>query len=309
MKTKGDGGNDIKQVIGNSLTMVGADNVNVLPSFRVDPAGYTKTKIDTSTTQGMMNIPGVSPQYQAVDNASDHHTGNYTVVAFNKIVFESGSGGISFSTCGNIGFTATPLLTFSPMECLSMLTKNIRIVGSEETILDGNDLNVKNKNIQFMNTVKMDKNLLVNGSVLINGELYVSHITGPINGYPTSVRSALKTYFYPDTILTGFATYTKPNGEIGTVYLEFKLDELTTLFAQGYTEPHRHISLSIGADLKASADEIWKDAEDLKENKAKTAKSNDPFGDAIENIVDGTIEVLTNALTDTVTQAFTGSIV
>lgn len=41
-KSKGDSGNDIKQVIGNTLTIVGADNVNVLPSFRVDPARIHK---------------------------------------------------------------------------------------------------------------------------------------------------------------------------------------------------------------------------------------------------------------------------
>lgn len=272
------------------------------------PPGYTKTKIDTSTTQGVMTIPSVSPQYQAVDNSSDHHTGNYSVIAFNKMVFESGSGGINFSTPGNMTFLGSPLISFAPSELLSTLTKHVRIVASEETILDGTDLNIKNKNIQFMNTVKMDKNLIVNGSVLVNGELYVSHLTGPINGYPTSTRAALKTYFYPNTILTGEATYIKSDGQVGTVYLMFRLDELTTLFAQGYTEPHRHISLHIGADLKKSPDEIWKDAEDLKENKAKPTKGNDPFGDALENIIDGTMEVLTNALTDTVTQAFTNGL-
>ena len=309
MKTKGDSGNDIKQVIGNSLTMIGADNVNLLPSFRVDPNGYTKINIDTSTTQGMMNIPSVSPQYQAVDNASDHHTGNYTLVAFNKIVFESAAGGINFSTPGNINFLGASLISFAPSECVSVFTKNVRMVGLEEIILDGIDLNVKNRNIQFMNTVKMDKNLLVNGGVLINGELYVSHITGPINGYPTSTRAALKTYFYPGTKLSGTIYYDDPaTGNAAEINVTFELDESTTHFAQGYTEPHRHLSLHIATDLKESPDEIWKDAEDLKENIAKGAKKNEPFGDAIENIIDGTIEVLGNALTDTATQAFTNGL-
>ena len=315
MKTKGDSGNDVTQVIGDKITFVGADNPNVLPSCRIDGAGISKVNIETSTTQGVMSLPGTFTEYQAIDNAGDHHSGNYVMVALNRLSLESGGGGINLSSGGNINILAAGgLCNIVPTECVLIASNQVKISSKEATILKGTELYVQTDKTQFINTVKMDKNLIVNGSALINGELYVKHITGPINAYPTSMHSALPVYFYPSFQLMGMTTYTCTSPVViggvalcpasGMLITNTTLLPLSYMKPHGYTTPHRHMSMHIGADLKKSPDEIWEDAEDLGENVAKAAKGNDPFGEAIENIKDGTTEIVMNALTDTLTQAF-----
>lgn len=315
MKTKGDSGNDITQVIGDKITFVGADNPNVLPSCRVDGAGISKVNIQTSSTQGVMNLPGTFTEYQAIDNASDHHSGNYVMVALNRLSIEAGGGGINLNSGGNINILAAGgLCNIVPTECVLIASNQVKINSKEATILKGTELYIETDKIQFINTVKMDKNLIVNGSVLVNGELYIKHITGPINAYPTSMHAALPVYFYPTFQLQAMTTYTctapvsTEGGPAapasGMMITNMTLMPTTYMKPHGYTMPHRHMSMHIGADLKKSPDEIWSDAEDLVENTAKSAKGNNPFGDAIENIKDGTTEIITNALTDTLTQAF-----
>ncbi|MBQ7820509.1 MAG: hypothetical protein IJ341_12545 [Bacteroidales bacterium] len=316
MKTKGDSGNDITQVIGDKITFVGADNANVLPSCRKDGAGISKVNIETSATQGVMKLPSSFTEYQAIDNAGDHHTGNYVIVALNRLALQSGGGGIEIHSGGNINIVAAGgLCNIIPAECALISSNQVKINSFEATILKGKELYIQTERTQFINTVKMDKNLVVNGSAMINGELYVKHITGPINAYPTSMEPALPVYFYPNFNLKGICKFTyngapvsteggpacPPNGEM-TITITLSKDSYEKV--HGYTSPHRHQSIHIGADLKASPDEIWKDAEVINGNTAIPAKKNIPFGDAIENVKDNTIEIVTNALTDTLSQAY-----
>lgn len=299
MKTRGDSGNDISQIIGNKITFVGGDNPNVLPSCRVDRVGHSKINIETSSTQGIIELPGTLPEYEAIDNSGDHLGGTYNIISMNKVTIDSAGGGIHLNSSGNINLMAGGgLANIIAIECINMSSNVIKLNCTEAAVLNGPELYVNTKKITFINTVKMSKNLIVNGSAFINGELYVNHITGPINSYPTSVHPSMEVFFYPLKIMSFLLSGPIP-GVTGAIPITLIPQPQQQMSACGYTMPHRHQSIHIGSDLKESLDKIWEEAEELNENTKVGPKYNTPFNAAMENIKEGTTEILTNALTDT----------
>lgn len=323
MKTKGDSGNDVSQILGNKVDFVGADNPNVWPSCRSDGAGRSRVTIDSSPTEGVMELPFAQTDYEAIDNASDHHGGNYNVIALNRYTVEAAGGGIHLNSGGNINLMAGGgLLNLVGSACTTVSANIVKLHSTESVLVVGPSLYVKAEDIVFENTVKLAKNLVVNGSVSVLGELYVTHITGPINAYATSTAPALPVQFYPTARLGGWAAYTivdAPRSEspvsspfapvTGFIRIrELMMDEMTYMKPHAYTNTHHHYSVHIGADLKTSTDEIWADAANLSANTTGTAKPNQPLGDSEENLKDGTMRNLAKAAGDTLSQAFEGVI-
>lgn len=322
MKTKGDSGNDVSQILGNKVDFVGADNPNVWPSCRSDGAGRSRVTIDSSPTEGVMELPFAQTDYEAIDNASDHHGGNYNVIALNRYTLESANGGIHLNSGGNINIMAGGgLLNLMGSACTTVSANIVKLHSTESVLVVGPSLYVKAEDIVFENTVKLAKNLVVNGSVSVLGELYVTHITGPINAYRTSTSPALPVQFYPTSIIGGWAQYTAvtapyteqpvttpfaPTG--GYFRIRIMLDPETYMKPHAYTNPHHHYSIHIGADLKSSTDEIWADAANVSNNETGTSKPNQVLGDSEENLKDGTMRNLAKAAGDTLSQAFEGVI-
>jgi len=299
MKTRGDSGNDISQIIGNKITFVGGDNPNILPSCRVDKVGHSKINIETSSTQGIIELPGTLPEYEAIDNSGDHLGGTYNIISMNKVTIDSAGGGIHLNSGGNINLMAAGgLANIIATECTNIASNIVKLNSTEAILLNGAELYVNTNKITFNNTVKISKNLIVNGSAFINGELYVNHITGPINSYPTSVHPSMELFFYPLKAMSFMLSGPIP-GVSGAIPITLIPQPQQQMSAFGYTMPHRHQSIHIGSDLKESPDMIWEEAEKVSENIRAGAKNNTPFNAAMDNIKEGTTKILTNALTDT----------
>lgn len=317
MKTKGDSGNDVSQIIGNKLTFVGADNPNMYPSCRVDGAGNSKTIVTSSTTQGAMDIPSAYTEYEAIDNSGDHHGGNYNIIATNKVTIDAAGGGIALNTSGNINLNAMGgIATVNAADgCFSTIANVTKINSTELTILGGTELNVNSEKIQFNNTVKLAKNLFVAGGVAVNGELFVNHITCPLNGYPTSWNMSLDTYFNAGLILDGTIIYSAtpvPTIPIpaaapsGVMTAKFILSPTTTSKRIGFTSAHKHTSLGPAMTLVSSSSEVWEESSICEENERVNAKPNTPWGQAWDNIVDNTTKMATNAGVEMLKKSVTG---
>jgi hypothetical protein len=311
-KTRGDSGNDVSQILGDKVVVVGANNPNILPSCRADGAGKSKNNVVTSSTQGVMEIPSTYTEYEAIDNSSDHHGGNYTLFAMNKANLWSAAGGTDIISDGNINvISGGGLINMLGTKCITLGGNVIKMAAAEIVHIDGKELYVDSNTVVFNNTVKINRNLVVNGGVSIQGELFANHITTTMNASPTSMHPPLVSYFYPDAMILGNATYVVttvlPDGSvppIGNMEILMMVDPLAASIPVAYTTPHRHKSLTTGIDAKESLADVWEEAVDCGTNERVIAKPNTPWGKAWENIVKNTKEMCTNAASDMLSQAY-----
>lgn len=312
MKARGDSGIDITQTVDDKITIVGS-NSNITPSCRMDGAGYSKINLTTSTTQGVVELPSTYSEYEAIDNSGDHHGGTYTIVAMNKLAVDAASGGIFFNTSGNINLMAAGgLANLSATECVTIASNVIKLLSTEITVLKGPELYVETENTVFVNTVKMAKNLIVQGGAFINGELYVNHMTTQHQIMDTSMSPVLPVYFNTPTILTGFSVQNclnpvitpfgplvpASNAQFNTLYM---LDQFTTTRSLGRVLPHKHTYKHAACSFVKSSGDLWDDAAKIEKNEIVYAKKIENFGDLINNIKNKVEKRLTNAFIDTMT--------
>jgi hypothetical protein len=312
MKSRGDSGNDITQVLGDKITIVGGDAPNLFPSCRSDGAGKSKNNVVTSSTQGVMELPSAYTEYEAIDNSSDYQGGNYTIMTMNKLSLWSAGGGTEIISPGNINvISGSGLINLLTTKAITIGANVIKMAASELTLIDGKELYVDAETVIFNNTVKINKNLVVNGGVAINGELFANHITTTTNASPTSMYPPLPTYFYPDAMILGNAIYvvttTLPNGTvppIGNMEILMMIDPIGASIPVSYTVPHRHRSVTMGVDTKDSLADVWEEAEKCGTNERVSAKPNTPWGKAWDKIVKSTEELCINSASDMLSQAY-----
>lgn len=308
-KARGDNGLDITQVIDDKVTIVG-DNPNVYPSCRKDGAGRERMHLTTSATQGVIETVSTYTECEAIDNSGDHHGGTYTIVAMNKFAVDAASGGISLNTSGNINLlSGGGLVNLVGTEMVSAISNVVKLVGTEIIVAKGAELYIDTDSSTFVNTVKMAKNLVVQGGALINGELFVNHMTAPQQIMDTSMSPVLPIFFNTPTILSGIITQTclTPTvcAESGPVtpatavnYVQFTLDPTTTLNSVGRVLPHKHTYKHAACSFTESQTDVWEEAEATEKNEIVAAKKTLNFGDVVDNIVFKVQKRVTNAFTD-----------
>lgn len=310
MKSRGDSGLDMTQAFDDKVTIVGT-NPNIFPSCRIDGAGRSKIAVDSSASQGVLISPSAYTESAAIDNSGDHHGGTYTIIAMNKFCVDTGTGGISFNSAGNINLLAGGgIINLVGTESVNAISNVIKLTSSEVTIIKGPELYIENDKITFVNTVRLAKNLLVGGSALINGELYINHLTGPQQIMDTSMSPILPVFFNTPTVLTGIISQTciNPTMTLGgpavpaqsTSYIQFTLDPMTTTQAQGRVLPHKHTYKHIACDFKQSNGEVWAESESVGSNEMGTAKKTENFGAPQSQVLDKCKKRFINAFTDTI---------
>lgn len=309
MKTRGDSGLDITQVMDDKVTIVGV-NPNMYPSCKTDGAGRDKKGISASATEGIKDSNGTFTENAAIDNGGDHHGGVYSIIAMNRFTVDTGAGGIVLTSYGNINLLAGGgLANIVAASCATLDAPIVKLAASEVIVLKGTDFYVDTKSTTFTNTVKFGKNLMVKGGAVINGELYVSHITAPFQMRKTFISPVLPVYFNTPTTLSGTVKLTCKNPvtidgvpvmpKDANCEITFELDPVTTKVAQGKVYPHSHVYLSPSWSYPKSSAESWEEVEKNGENNILKAKPNLQFGDKISVVVEKDKRRLTNAFTDT----------
>lgn len=317
MKSRGDSGVDLTQVIDDKITIVGT-NPNVFPSCRKDGTGREIKTISASSSQGIIEAPSAYTECEAIDNSGDHHGGNYTIIAMNKFTLDAGGGGISLSSGGNINLMAAGgLLNLVAPENISTISNVVKIVSTEITIFRGPQLYIDSDNILFASTAKFAKNLIVQGGAFINGELYINHMTAPHQVMDTSMSNILPVYFNTPTVLTGIVNSTCMNPVLSllgglvtpvqsTNYVQFTLDPMTTTVAQGKVLPHKHTYRHAAWSPVEGSSAVWAEAEALNKNEAFSAKKIENFGAPMDKILDKAKKRFTNSFTDLMTSLMSG---
>lgn len=316
MKTRGDNGLDITQVMDDKITIVGV-NPNIYPSCRLDGAGREKEVVVTSATEGVRSAPGTYTEHEAIDNSGDHHGGNYSIITMNKFNVDAGGGGIHLTSFGNVNLMAAGgLANIVAADCASILSNVVKVAASENVVIKGTELYVNTKSATFTSTVKFAKNVIVKGGMMVNGELYVNHITGPLVTDETTMSPVLPVYFNTPTTLKGIITQKCltpiPTGggpavpAVSTSWIEFILDPTTTTVAQAKVLPHYHEYLRLGSSLTESPSDGWEEVDNGDEDKPLKAKTTFGLNDVVDRIIAKSRRRLTNAFTDTMTALMGG---
>ena len=189
--TMGNGGDDISFVKRNKSDTVGAI-FNDYPSIRIDTKGRSQPIEMIVSASGAFKNHDYIPIVEDIDNSSTFPCGNENKTVGNTYNLNVGSGGINLKTVGAIelggsnlkmGFqkaniSATHgihLHSESVVELVSL--KSISLRTNRQVYIDGS-LGVKN-------------NTIINGGLYTEGEVYLHHITAPIE-----IQQTLDTTLY-----------------------------------------------------------------------------------------------------------------
>jgi len=174
-------GGDLVQTIAMSKVETIGSAFNDLPSFRTDPIGKLRLDGVFLTMQGLIPYYLPCPHTEYVD-VSDIPGGDYILTIGNKWKVNVGSKGISLQTTGPFDQCGT-IMNINAIE-LNIGTKNdIIIDGGERLTLRARKITinpVEHNALTIDGQLHVTRNVLIKGSMFIEGELGINHITAPV---------------------------------------------------------------------------------------------------------------------------------
>ena len=233
--------NDLQVVVGGSW--VGADvaaPVSVIDNYMVPQQiaiGEARTDI----------VQKASPHVQSVVHSIPW--GTYGVVATNKFNVVAGAGGLMMHTDGCVDVSSGGRTTISSLHELNMSSSN-----GNMNIICGHHINLQGDTVAIQaggggGQVIVDSNLgvarnaTIHGSVYVDGELYVQHITAPAVARETS--QGVGKAVFPVGTLIGWAEV--PSHGRCPVYADNASADIL---------PHTHVYYTIASDLASSNQSI-----------------------------------------------------
>jgi hypothetical protein len=227
--------NDLQVVVGGSW--VGADvaaPVSVIENYMV-PDRIVVGKDRTDIRQKS------SPHVQSVTHSIPW--GSYGVVASNKYNVVAGAGGIMMHTDGCLDVTSAGRASITSLHELNISSSNgnMNIVCGHHINMQGDTVSIRSNSGQVIvnSDLGVARNATIHGSMYVDGELYVQHITGPAVARETS-QGVGDAVFPPGTKI-GYAIV--PEHGRCPVYADT---------ASGFLLPHTHTYYTIASDLASS---------------------------------------------------------
>ena len=222
--------------------------------------------------------------------------------------------GIHLTTGGNINIMAGGgLANIVASEAVSAIGKALIFTSTEISAFEGGELYVNTDSSTFTNNVRMSKNLIVNGGALINGELYVNHITAPHQVMDTSSTNVLPVFFNTPTTLSGMGLLETLTPVIvegvpvmpptPIVTFQLVLDPATTSISKGFIRPHFHTYRHAAGTFKECVTDVWKESENTNKNEAVEAKPSEAFGAKIQEIISKNLKRVLNEYLDAIAQS------
>lgn len=267
-------GGDVTATIGGDV-FITLGVPNNLDSIRVNKTGSsTSPSVQLDPEMGLYSAPVVSSTVEKI-HVDKPPGGQFTIDAGHGVALYSGSGGCEVSSTGCLTMygTVTELtgeqvnlssksgMNIATGESLSFNAANIAFESSGQTCLKG--------------SIACDGNLMCTGGAMIQGELYVQHITGPLEEQLTDYAPETYGTANPEAALKiGFL---KNNQQIlmdipglGQVLCTVKqtVEIVTTDGGQVadqecvYVAPHQHVFRSIPMTIGGTYGEARKSAFD-----------------------------------------------
>lgn len=175
----GNGGDEVEFIKRNKVQTIGGA-LNSYPSVRIDPYGRSQPTEVGVGINGVYNHNDFVPHVEEVDNSSNFPCGNYNLTVNNKYNVIVGSGGVQIKTSGNLTLGGS-LVKVGGTEVNISGSSGV-VIGSPSHIdLFSEKIQLRsNRQIYANSSFGVLNNIIVGGGGLIEGELYVNHITAPV---------------------------------------------------------------------------------------------------------------------------------
>lgn len=174
------GGNEIIEVTKHKIETIGTV-MNDFGSIRVDTVGKLYNNRMVIHKHGVFESKKESPliEYTHVD---DLPGGSYTLNVCNKYTVQVGAGGLSMKSYGPVDISGN---------IVNMVGEQVNVVSNNEVNIDGGrKLNIvadivsirqrQYEQVLMDSSVGVSRNLVIGGSSHFEGEVYLHHVTAPV---------------------------------------------------------------------------------------------------------------------------------
>lgn len=259
----GDGGDETYLTKRHKFEQVGAV-FNDYPSVVIDPKGRSQPfEMLVSTTGAYKNHDAVS-HIEEIDNGTNFPCGNDDKVVGNRYSRSVGSGGVQLKTTGSMELGGTVLN--AGFKRIHLNSSNGIQLGSEEFIELQSMKSIilrTERQVYIENSLGIKGNVIVGGGAYVEGELYVNHITAPLEVHQTE-----------DTVVYGkFNTEEAPGGRlaIGEVFCDYNdVAQWRTVYAlpdpdliKNYPHSHHHNGIPVRLTLSNADVRSFAQAENI----------------------------------------------
>jgi len=199
-QSMGDGGDDIGFTKRHKIEQIGAV-FNDYPSIRIDEHGRSQPLEILVSDTGTYKNHDYAPHIEEVDNSSSYPCGNDDKIVSNRYSRVVGSGGVQLKTTGSFEIGGATMrggfkqINLNASHGVQIASESFVELQSIKSIILRT-----NRQVYVESALGVKGNLIVGGGLSVEGEMYVQHITAPLEVHKTE-----------DTVLFGkFATDGQP---------------------------------------------------------------------------------------------------
>ena len=242
----GFGGNSIETITKHKVLAIGL-LFNQFDSYRViagnkavsSAANITSSVVETSIT----NIDRID--YTHID---DQPGGNYTVTIANKYKTLVGSGGYSLNTTGPITVDGT-IVKMSGTQVSIASKEDFNIDGGTNLSVIADIIAIRTRDktqVLIDDNLGISKNVIIGGGTYTNGEVYLQHVTAPVEFQVTESTTISDTTY----TITG-ATISKAGGGIISSGNIVNISGGTLAINKPHTHYFKNLPLTLKTDAAA----------------------------------------------------------
>lgn len=234
------GGNQIISYEKDKQEHIGAVT-NTFPSTRKDVQGEFRPKSVDIEGRGSFVKNKTVPYIETVENTK-FPCGTHSMNIGNKYDISVGAGGATISTAGNMNLTSGGRSIVSATEEMNVSSNaNLNIRATNNISLKSDSMNLECPNQVVVNcNLGVSRNAIINGCAFIDGEVYLNHVTCPVEvqytGGGIGAFGQLMTANGPQGTEKGGSG----TGVIGYADVSFIKDLLITLLADSNGDTHKY---------------------------------------------------------------------
>tara|TARA_B100001123_G_C15335912_1_gene1032817 strand:+ start:1439 stop:3880 length:2442 start_codon:yes stop_codon:yes gene_type:complete len=179
-KEMGLGGSEITHITKHKMETIGL-LMNDFPSIRMDHFGKLNNNEMRIRPDGVFTMKKVSPLIERV-HVDDMPGGTYNINASNRFNVLAGAGGIVFKTYGCVDVGGT-VVTMAGEQVNIASENEINITSGKRLNIVSDILTLRQKEygqVLVDSNLGVSQNVIIGGSTHIDGELFVNHVTAPI---------------------------------------------------------------------------------------------------------------------------------
>lgn len=191
-KEMGNGGDDFVTIKRNRIENVGGV-MNTYPSIRVDLEGKSVNTEVGIGDKGTFIHKDYVPVVEEIDNSSNFPGGNSSHFIANSHNVTVGSGGIVHKTTGPVTLAGTSVKVIGTQTIVSG-SAGVSIFSEKHIDMLSDKIHLRSPRQVYVDTsLGVASNLVVAGGAFVEGELYVNHITCPVEVQETKPTSVFAT--------------------------------------------------------------------------------------------------------------------